>query len=59
MGLFNIPLGMNISESPLVISPFVAEQRILDATPPGTESDLLTEGGSFILTEGGDFLTTE
>lgn len=61
MAIFNYsdPFGFNINNNPLIVSPFVAEQRLSDITPPSGQSELLTEGGDFIMTEGNDFITTE
>lgn len=58
MSIFQIPLGMNPKNNPLVTSPYDQGNDNINP-PPGNAFDLVTEGGTFILTEGGDFLTTE
>jgi len=59
MGLWNISLGVGITNNPLLISPVIITVDLATIhVPPGGDG-LLTEGGSFILTEDDDFLTTE
>ena len=59
MSVWTTPLGINLTNNPLIDSPFVNQEDIGLSLPAPGASDLTTEGGSFILTEGGDFLTTE
>ena len=58
MAIFNTPLGMNVKNNPLVLSPYEegdSDSRI----SPLNAYELTTEDGVFILTEGLVFLTTE
>jgi hypothetical protein len=60
MGIFNVPLGKNLTDhSALKQSPFVYYSFSGDVTPPSGAESLLTEDGQFILAEDGDFITTE
>ncbi len=59
MAIFNVPLGMNVMDSPLKYSPFVQGDRLGEDSPPIGTFVISTEGGADILTEGGDDLTTE
>jgi len=59
MAIFNTPLGMNVKDNPLIVSPFVAGNQLGDGTSPAVTKELITEDGKFILTEDGDFITTE
>ncbi len=60
MGVFNVPLGMNLtSDDPIKVSPFVYTSYSGLTEPPGPAEDLTTESGIFITTEDGDTITTE
>ncbi len=60
MGLFNAPLGINLTDNNILkVSPFINSQFSGAIEPPGPPRDLTTESGLDILTEGGDFITTE
>lgn len=56
--MWNIPLGMNVKDNPLVNSPYVIGDSG-DLNPIGSQDDLLTESGLEILTEDGLNLATE
>lgn len=60
MGVFNVPLGMNLTNNdPIKVSPFVYASYSGLTNPPGPEEDITTESGIFITTEDGDLITTE
>jgi hypothetical protein len=59
MSIWNVALGMNVVNNPILDSPYVEEFNIGGSSPITTGDDLLTEGGTFILIENGNNLTTE
>lgn len=60
MGVFNVPLGMNLTNHNVIKeSPMIYYSYSGITNPPSGEDSILTEDGQFILTEDGDFIATE
>jgi len=58
MSVWNVPLGQNVVNNPLIDSPYIEQFNIGGSATPAQDG-ILTEGGAFILIENGDYLTTE
>lgn len=58
MSIFQIPLGMNVKNNPLVYSLY-DQGEDNNIYPPSPQKNLLTEGGVFLLTEGNFNIDTE
>ena len=59
MSVWNVPLGLNVVDNPIVDSVFIDQEDFGISYPPSPQKSLLTEGGTFIMTEGNIFITTE
>lgn len=55
---FSNPFG-EITENPLVSSPFTQDDRFPSFVPPPSGSFMITEGGDLMITEGGSYIVTE
>jgi len=58
MSIWTTPLGMGVTQNPVIESPYVNEYVFGEEFNPAPDG-ILTENGYFILTENGDYLSTE
>jgi hypothetical protein len=52
------PFG-EITQNPIISSPFSEDNRIPVAVPPPPSSFMITESGDLMITESGDYMITE
>lgn len=57
MTIFNVPLGMNVKDNPLVKSPY--DQGQSNNIYPHIQKGIETEGQVFLLTESAEYILQE